>query len=126
MALNVCNGCTTKFAVGLPRCPHCASTDFCEDGQMAKITAQGGPSDKTLPEADEAAPAEAGLQGEPGPELLDAPDDAAVASVASEEDGGESSPEGDSADGAEEPTESEVAAEPEKAAPRQRKTRSRP
>jgi len=73
MALNVCNSCTTKFAVGLPRCPHCASTDFREDGQMAKITAHGGPSDKTLtadtPEPDALlAPAEDdALAAEPEP-----------------------------------------------------------
>lgn len=50
VALSVCTSCTTKFAVGLPKCPHCGSTEYVEDGQpMAKITAHGGPSDKTLP-----------------------------------------------------------------------------
>lgn len=49
MALNACDGCTTKFAVGLKRCPHCGSTDFHEDGDpMAKITRHGGASDATL------------------------------------------------------------------------------
>ncbi|WP_435279170.1 hypothetical protein [Streptomyces sp. 1222.5] len=54
MALNVCGGCTTKFAVGLKRCPHCASTDFCED-DMPKITVHGGPSDATVDEEPEAS-----------------------------------------------------------------------
>lgn len=54
MALNVCGSCTTRFAVGLKRCPHCASTDFQEDGVMPKITALGGASDKTLPAVDDA------------------------------------------------------------------------
>jgi hypothetical protein len=50
VALNVCSGCTTKFAVGLPRCPHCGSTEYVEDGDpMAKISRHGGASDKTLP-----------------------------------------------------------------------------
>lgn len=44
MAVNVCAGCTTKFAVGLAWCPHCRSTDFQEDGVMPKITRHGGPS----------------------------------------------------------------------------------
>lgn len=50
MALNACTSCTTKFAVGLPKCPHCGSTDYVEDGDvMAKITRSGGASDDTLP-----------------------------------------------------------------------------
>ena len=49
MALNVCAGCTTRFAVGLKRCPHCGSKDFQEEGTMPKITAHGGASDATLP-----------------------------------------------------------------------------
>jgi hypothetical protein len=44
MALNVCGSCTTQFAVGLKKCPHCQSTDFQEDGPMPKITAHGGAS----------------------------------------------------------------------------------
>lgn len=45
MALNVCAACTTAFAVGLPCCPHCRSTDFAEQGQdMPKITVSGGPT----------------------------------------------------------------------------------
>lgn len=79
MALNVCGSCTTKFAVGLKRCPHCASTDFCED-DMPKITVHGGPSDATVDEepegtdtevADEAAPDGPEWHGEHGPELVE-------------------------------------------------------
>lgn len=62
MALNVCAGCTTKFAVGLKRCPHCGSTDYCEDGQdMPKITVHGGASNA---DASPSAPV-----SEPGPKL---------------------------------------------------------
>jgi hypothetical protein len=31
MALSVCVDCTTKYAVGLPKCTHCGSTDNVED-----------------------------------------------------------------------------------------------
>lgn len=62
MALSVCTSCTTKYAVGLPKCPHCGSTDHVEDGQpMPKITVHGGASDKTL-------------AAEPDPEAVDAPE----------------------------------------------------
>lgn len=44
MALWVCLGCTTKYAVGLSRCPRCHGTDFEEEGAMPKITVAGGPS----------------------------------------------------------------------------------
>lgn len=59
MTLWVCGGdegCGTKYAVGLFRCPRCHNTEFHEDGDpMAKITRHGGPSDKTLPEAEAAS-----------------------------------------------------------------------
>lgn len=59
MALNTCTSCTTKFAVGLTRCPHCRSTEYVEDGDpMAKITRNGGVSDTTLPADDAAAEAD--------------------------------------------------------------------
>jgi hypothetical protein len=44
MALRRCRECTTTFAVGLPACPHCSSTDHEEDGAMPKITRHGGPT----------------------------------------------------------------------------------
>lgn len=50
MSLNACTSCTAKFAVGLPKCPQCGSTEYVEDGDlMAKITRYGGASDDTLP-----------------------------------------------------------------------------
>lgn len=82
MALSVCVDCTTKYAVGLPKCPQCRSTNCVEDGQpMAKITAHGGPSDKTL--------------NEPDAEVGDAPESEPVAAEESQpavEGGEESSP----------------------------------
>lgn len=75
MALNACQDCTTRFAVGLTRCPHCQSTDFQEDGDMPKITAHGGASiagaevtggqwgDDTEPD-ESPAPAESGTEPE--------------------------------------------------------------
>lgn len=69
MALSVCTGCTTKYAVGLPKCPHCGSADHVEDGQpMPKITAHGGPSDKTLTDEPDTADVDV-------PELAPAPAD---------------------------------------------------
>jgi hypothetical protein len=45
MTLWVCLGCTTKYAVGLFRCPRCHGTQFVEEGQpMPKITVHGGPT----------------------------------------------------------------------------------
>jgi hypothetical protein len=44
MALWRCRRCGTRFAVGLPYCPQCTSTDHEEDGAMAKTTVHGGPS----------------------------------------------------------------------------------
>jgi hypothetical protein len=58
MALWVCRKCGTKFAVGLPYCPQCTSTDAVEDGTpeaeavMAKISVAGGPSDVTAAETE--------------------------------------------------------------------------
>jgi RNA polymerase subunit RPABC4/transcription elongation factor Spt4 len=41
----VCLGCTTRYAVDSPQCPHCGSTEYIEEGnEMAKITVHGGPS----------------------------------------------------------------------------------
>lgn len=70
MALNACTSCTTKFAVGLPKCPHCGSTEFVEDGDvMAKITRHGGASDNTVPEPE----AEAEAVEAPAPETEEPP-----------------------------------------------------
>lgn len=47
MAMWMCTGCTTAYAVGVARCPQCGSTEYVEEGAegMAKITVHGGPSD---------------------------------------------------------------------------------
>lgn len=66
MTLRVCMDCTTAFAVGAPRCPHCGSERSAEEGtaaalgvyargrveedDMPKITRHGGASDKALRE----------------------------------------------------------------------------
>jgi hypothetical protein len=61
MALWRCGACGTAYAVGLPACPHCHSTDYEEDG-VAKITTGGGASLHTdAPDPDAVAPADAGL-----------------------------------------------------------------
>lgn len=33
MSLWHCTNCTTRYAVGLPACPHCAATGFLENGE---------------------------------------------------------------------------------------------
>ncbi|GAA1749444.1 hypothetical protein GCM10009734_66670 [Nonomuraea bangladeshensis] len=43
MALWVCLGCSTRFAVGVEACPHCGGTEHEEEG-MPKITRLGGAS----------------------------------------------------------------------------------
>lgn len=88
MALWVCggsDGCGTKYAVGLFRCPRCHNTEFFEDGDpMAKISRAGGASDKTLPvpEPESAAAAEpdptpAAAADHTEPEALDVTEDMA-------------------------------------------------
>jgi len=60
MAAWVCTGCTTTYSVGAPRCPHCLSTDYIEEGaDMPKITVHGGPSNA-------AADTEGGEESSPG------------------------------------------------------------
>jgi SAP domain len=62
VALWRCRRCGTRFAVGLPYCPQCTSTDHEEDGAMPKNTVHGGTSNADLPPAapqePEVAPAE--------------------------------------------------------------------
>ena len=74
MALWGCAGCSTVYAVGLPACPHCQSTDREED-PMPKITVHGGPT----------VAAEATLVGEPGPEVTSLPDGDTVQPAPEEE-----------------------------------------
>jgi hypothetical protein len=58
VALWECVGCSTVFAVGLPACPHCRSTDHYEQGQeppVAKTTVHMGASNALDPESTAAA-----------------------------------------------------------------------
>jgi hypothetical protein len=59
MALAVCEGCTTAYAVGLSRCPHCGSTESHEEGTVAKISRHGGPTNKHDPEPEPVMPPQA-------------------------------------------------------------------
>lgn len=133
MTLWVCagsEGCGTKYAVGLFRCPRCHNTEFFEDGDpMAKITRHGGASDKTLPvteqPADKAEPEHVEFLGEPGPELVDLPVGAQVYPTSPDSEGGEeSSPGSSSSASTEKPqTNSEPSSKPRPK--RARKTASR-
>lgn len=68
MALWECAECTTKYAVGVPKCPHCGSTVRVneatqppeEDEQMAKVTVHGGPSNEAADEPEEGEDVSAG------------------------------------------------------------------
>ncbi|KOV86066.1 hypothetical protein ADL02_19415 [Streptomyces sp. NRRL WC-3723] len=40
MSLWVCLDCTTAFAVGVPRCPHCGSERHAEEGSAAALGIQ--------------------------------------------------------------------------------------
>lgn len=76
MTLLVCLDCTTAFAVGVPRCPHCGSERSAEEGtaaalglhargrieedDMPKITVHGGPSDRADITPEPEAPAAEG------------------------------------------------------------------
>lgn len=137
MTLWVCGGdggCGTKYAVGLFKCPRCHNTDFYEDGDpMAKITRHGGASDKTLPVEEpeveavaEATPASGEYRGEPGPELVDLPDSAAVHPAGPEEEGGEESSPGSSSSASTEPqpTNSEPSSKPRRKPARTTASRS--
>jgi hypothetical protein len=58
VALWECAECTTKYAVGLPKCPHCESVVRVnentqpeeEDSEMAKVTVHGGASNAAADE----------------------------------------------------------------------------
>lgn len=41
--LQVCQACTTRYAVDLPACPHCGSTDRIHESQLPEV-----PPDPTL------------------------------------------------------------------------------
>jgi len=67
MALWVCDDCTTKYAVGLSRCPRCHSESFHEDGEMPKISKHAGPTHQPGDVADPIEP----LEPEPADEAVD-------------------------------------------------------
>lgn len=78
MTLWVCQGCPTRFAVGLLACPHCGSTDHYEEGSvMPKITVHGGPSIAGEPPNEP----ELVMVGETGPEPVRLPEGTVVVSV---------------------------------------------
>jgi len=64
MPLLVCRRCSTRFALGLPRCPNCTATDHYiegEEGPMAKIHRDREPTYRPTPALGELA------HGAPGP-----------------------------------------------------------
>lgn len=60
----VCDDCTTAYSVGAPRCPHCGSEDFHEQGEpMPKITRARGASNALAdPPAGDTEPAEEAVE----------------------------------------------------------------
>jgi len=44
MTLWACLGCSAAYAVGLPGCPQCGSSDAVEEGTMPKISKAHGPT----------------------------------------------------------------------------------
>lgn len=78
MALMVCLACSTMYAVGLARCPHCGSPDQVEQGseghEMAKQRVHGGAtheSDIPAPDPDTPGPVAASSEEETGPDTAD-------------------------------------------------------
>jgi len=63
-----CRRCTTRFAVGLPYCPQCTSTDIEKEDGVPKTTVHGGPSNAAEvgePPASASAATEAQAASEP-------------------------------------------------------------
>lgn len=87
MTLRVCMDCTTAFAVGVPRCPHCGSERSAEEGTaqalgvfargrveeepMPKITRHGGPSDRHAEQGPEAAASDVVQPAEETPSVVE-------------------------------------------------------
>lgn len=38
----ICRACTTAFSVGAPKCPHCGSKKWCEQGSKEHVTMLAG------------------------------------------------------------------------------------
>lgn len=53
-----CGDCGTLYAIGLPYCPQCTSTNYREPG-MPKTTVEGGASNAAEAETPDAEPVEA-------------------------------------------------------------------
>ena len=68
MALWTCLSCRTAYAVGLPRCPHCLSTDYTEGSDVPKITTFAGVSHPEDHAPDDAPVLVAEAVAEPEPE----------------------------------------------------------
>lgn len=88
MAGWVCADCTTVYTVGAPRCPHCQSTAYAEQGEpMPKITRHGGPTIAV------SGITVAGSWGDEPPETAGAVEPpASTAPAPDDEEGGTSSP----------------------------------
>ena len=118
MALWVCSGtdgCGTKYAVGLFRCPRCHNNEFHEDGDpMAKISRHSGASVAEPEPADDTAPA-----AEPEPQPEPVPDEAP------EVEGGEGSSPGSSSSASTEPQPTSFEPSSKQTPKRARKTASR-
>lgn len=76
MALWECADCTTRYAVGAPKCPHCGSTMRVneatqppeEETDMAKITVHGGPTNAAAEELEASEDASTGADSAPASE----------------------------------------------------------
>lgn len=81
MALMVCLACSTMYAVGLARCPHCGSPDQVEQGsrehEMAKQSVHGGATHESDIRAAAPAPAAAVPAEDVTETVPDTPPDAA-------------------------------------------------
>ncbi|WP_424891792.1 hypothetical protein [Streptomyces sp. XH2] len=78
MTLWTCDECTTKYAVGLFRCPRCHSTAFHEEGSMPKIARHVGATNAgaaSAPEPPEAAPATEPAVTAPDPDAAPLPEE---------------------------------------------------
>lgn len=56
MALWICEDCTTAYAPGAPRCPHCGSTYAYEQGSSEPVEAvpvADPPADEEAPDAED-------------------------------------------------------------------------
>lgn len=85
MAARVCVECTTVYAVGAPRCPHCGATRHVEQGEpMPKITRHGGPSSRYDSETAGAA-ADTPAAAAPAPEDEEVPPSPGKSSATSSE-----------------------------------------